>query len=785
MSESSAPPERAGTAGGSDQDGRIDWRGPTLGTAAWVGGWAGTSGAVWLGLCAGAAGLVLGLFGLLRRRWLVAACGAVLLAAVGVSGARVWVAGLGPVPAWAREGAVVTIEARVAGGRVTDSGPGGPLWVADGRLQTVVGRSQAWDTGGTVRLSASGELTRAWADVPVGSMVRAVVRLSPAGADEPVSAWARARSAPEVVAPPSPVEAAVTTVRAGLRQAVSGLPPDPRALVPALVVGDTDAMTAELQEKFRSTGLTHLTAVSGENLTLMLAAMLWFAARAGLVGWWRRGLVMLGVVAFVLLCRAEPSVLRAAAMGLISLAALGWGGTRQGLRYLSWAVVLLVLTDPWLSRSTGFALSVCASAGIIVWAGAWSRSLGRWLPRWLAEAVAVPIAAQLATQPIVTAISGQISLAGVAANLLAAPLVGPGTVLGFLAAGLSVVMPPLAALAGWLAGGFAQGLCWVAEAGSSLPGAVVAWPDGPLPFAVLTVACVVALVGLPFLWRRPWLAVLVGLAMVAVMIRPVSVPGWPPPEWQFVSCDIGQGDASVISAGKGRAIVVDTGPEPRPVDRCLDQLGVTDVAWLVITHLHADHVGGVAGVASGRTVERVLFSGVTEPAGGWHLLESTLPHVPRTVARPGMVVAAGAVQLAVLSVKPYTSGGETGEDSAGQNDSSVVMRVTSGALTVLLGGDVEEAGQANALSTAGDLSAQVLLVPHHGSAHQSPEFLGAVGERVALVSVGKDNDYGHPAARTIAAVAGGGAQIYRTDQNGSVAVSREGDTLQVTTSRSG
>ena len=148
-----------------------------------------------------------------------------------------------------------------------------------------------------------------------------------------------------------------------------------------------------------------------------------------------------------------------------------------------------------------------------------------------------------------------------------------------------------------------------------------------------------------------------------------------------------------------------------------------------------------------------------------------------------MVVAAGDIQLAVLAVKPYLDSGATGEDSADQNDSSIVMRVSAGGLRIILGGDVEEAGQGNALATVPDLSAEVLLVPHHGSAHQSPDFLAAVHESVALVSVGKDNDYGHPAARTITAVVGAGAQVYRTDQNGAIAVAGEGDHLVVTTQR--
>ena len=306
---------------------------------------------------------------------------------------------------------------------------------------------------------------------------------------------------------------------------------------------------------------------------------------------------------------------------------------------------------------------------------------------------------------------------------------------------------------------------------------------------MLTACCLAALLGLPQLLRRPWLVAIVVAAMVAVLLRPVSAPGWPPVGWQLVSCDVGQGDATVAAAGDGRAIVIDTGPDPKPVDRCLDELGVTEIAWLVLTHLHADHVGGIAGVVSGRRVDNLLFSGITEPESGWRLVQAALPAVPTTVAVPGVVVAAGPVRLAVLSVRPSrgTTPPDTTDtaDNSAINDSSIVLRVTSGGLRVVVAGDVEEAGQDNALSATPDLSAEVLLVPHHGSAHQSAGFLAAVHESVALVSVGANNDYGHPAARTIAGVEGLGARVYRTDQSGSIAVARRGAQLLVTTERSG
>ncbi len=761
---------------------RHDPRAPILAAGLWAGAWAGTSEVWWLLAGATTGGVLLGVLARRRRSWFLGALALVLLAATGIAALRVSIARSGPVPEWAQQAAVVTIEARVRGGRSSDTGRSSAVWTSEATLVTVSGRGESWRSGATVRLLASGDLAAGWARVTAGSVVRAVVRLAPADPGDPVSAWARTRASPQLVAPPGPVDDAVAAVRAGLRTAVAGLPQGPRALVPALVVGDTDRMPAELQDDFRRTGLTHLTAVSGANLTLLLAALLWAAARAGVGGWWRRLVALAGVAAFVLLCRAEPSVVRAAAMGAVSLAALGWGGSRQGLRFLSWAVVGLLLVDPWLCRSVGLLLSVCASAGILVWAGRWAR-LVTWLPRWLAEAITVPVAAQLATQPVVTLISGQVSLAGVVANLVAAPLVGPGTVLGFAAAGLSVVWLPLAAGVAWLAGGFAQGLCWVAAAGAALPGAVLVWPPGPVALGVLAACCFAVLAGLPLLLRRPWLAGAVAAALVVVLLRPVSVPGWPPARWQLAVCDVGQGDATVVAAGPGRAIVVDAGPDPRLVDRCLDQLGIAEVAWLVLTHLHADHAGGVAGVASGRRVENLLFSGITEPTGGWGLVQAALPGVPRTVAVPGMVVAAGEARVEVLAVRAFTDLGIDGEDSADVNDSSLVLRMAAGGFRALLAGDVEEAGQSHALATVPELAAEVLLVPHHGSGRQAPAFLAASGAAVAVVSVGADNDYGHPAARTVAAVAGSGARLYRTDTQGAIAVFRDGDVLSVTTER--
>ncbi|MFZ1411933.1 MAG: ComEC/Rec2 family competence protein, partial [Micropruina sp.] len=589
---------------------------------------------------------------------------------------------------------------------------------------------------------------------------------------------------PVVVAPPALAEVAVERVRQGLRDAVAGLEPDPRGLVPALVVGDTTAMPADLVEQFRTTGLTHLTAVSGANLTLLLASLSLGARWIGLRGWWLRGCLVLGVLGFVALCRAEPSVVRAAAMGMAGLAALGMGkrAVSQGIRLLCVAVIGVLLIDPWMARSLGFTLSVLASAGIIWWARPWTDALATWLPRPLAEACCVPLAAQLATQPVVTAISGQISVVGLVANVVAGPLVGPATVLGFGAAAVSVLWLPPASLLGWLAGWCAQALCWIARLGALVPGAATSWPTTPAAVVLVSIACLAAASLVPRLLAIRWLCVLLATGLIVILVRPPGPPGWPPPEWQVVACDVGQGDAIVLRAGPQEAVLVDVGPDPDGVARCLAGLGIRRVPLVVLTHFHADHVGGLGGLAQ-LGVEQLVISAVTSPDYGFQGVLADAPGAQRTIAQAGAVVTVGAVQLTFVSARPIlTSSGDEGE-SAAENDSSLVMRARVGELSVLLAGDLQEAGQEHALRTAGDLGVDVLVVPHHGSGHQLPAFLAASRARIAIFSVGADNDYGHPAPRIVRLIQDLGMTIARTDLQGSIGIRRRGTELLLTVQR--
>jgi competence protein ComEC len=490
------------------------------------------------------------------------------------------------------------------------------------------------------------------------------------------------------------------------------------------------------------------------------------------------GLAM--VVVFVVLARPQPSVLRAAAMGLVALAAMTSGGRRRGVRSLSAAVLALLLLDTSLARSAGFALSVLATAGIVLLGPGWRDALATWLPVRVAEAIACPLAAQIACTPVVAWLSGQVSMIAVVANLLAGPAVGPATILGFGAAGIALLSADLAQLVGWMAGWPARWIITVATEGAQLPGAANAWPATVTGITVLTVLCVALVVGLHRMLARPIAMVLAVVLLAAVVLRPVGSIGWPPDDWVLVACDVGQGDGLVLRAGPGTAVVVDTGPEPDAIDRCLRELDVQYVPVLVLTHFHADHVGGLAGVLRGRRVGEIEVSPYSSPPAEYRrvvqlaasqgiLVRNVSYHERRMVGQ----VTWTALWPARVPALPTSAGGPSGsagDEGSPENNASIAMMAEVAGLRLLLTGDLEPEAQRAVVASGVDLRADVLKVAHHGSGQQDPAFVAATGARLAVISVGVDNDYGHPAPRTLDLLTRAGMGVGRTDTGGSVAV---------------
>ena len=769
-----------------------DLRMVPVGAAAWGAAWVGTSEIV-AGLAAAAMGVAVGVtVAVLRRSALMASIAVVIAVIAGVGLVDVHRLRHGPVALLAGREAVISaeIETRSDPHLVGTDGTAGSapvmkaavLKAATVRLE---GRGGLWRIRVPVLLIVSGPQLEKWLQMPVGSRLRVDGRLQSPNPASDVAAVLRVRGAPVVVRPPSAELRLVEQVRAGLRQSVADRRPEPRALVPALVLGDTSGLDTTLTENFRSTGLTHLTAVSGANLTLLLAFLLTVARWIGLRGWSLRIVGLAGVIIFVALCRTEPSVLRAAAMGLVALAALGSGSRAAGLRNLAVASLILLLLDPFLSRSVGFTLSVLACAGIVWWARRWTMIINRWLPLLVAESIAVPLAAQLATTPVVAAISGRVSVSGLVANALAGPFVGPATVLGFAAAGASLVSGVLAAGFGLGAAWSAQMIIWIAGVGSRLPGSEWHLPVTPLTLTWLTISSALLAMSLAYLLARPWLSLLLALIMIICLCGAPHQPGWPPRDWLLVACDVGQGDGLAIRTDHRSAIVVDSGPAPAAMRRCLDGLGISRVPLLIITHFHADHVAGLIGVMQHRAVGQIWVSPLS-PAGS---LEAELRRqamqrrIPLNAPLPGTRARVGQAELDVLGPISHLAADQ--DESSRQNDSSLVIMVKAAGVRVLLTGDVEPPGQQAILSTGVDLHADVLKIPHHGSAQQESAFIAASRARLAIASAGLDNDYGHPAPRTVQLVRSLGMTLLRTDQNGSIAVRVRQDRLAAVTQRRG
>lgn len=724
-----------------------DLRLPMLGACAWAGGLMAAAVVHRPGLIAAALAVLLtGAVALGARRpasrpTLTAAL-AVLLAVLAVGGFRVMQVRHDPVARLAERRAVVDVVAVVTSDPRTVVEAHATQQLLRVRVRRVVGRGRAYAVRAPVILLGDG----AWAHVPLGTTVACSGRLASSD-DSDVSALLLATGSPRPVAGPGPWWRASDRMRAAIRSSVAGRPAAERAIVPALVDGDESGIDDAVADDFRTTGLTHLLAVSGTNLTLVVGFLLVVARWAGVRGRWLPVVAAAGIAGFVVLARTEPSVLRAAAM------------------------VVLLLLDPGLAVSAGFALSVLATAGILLLAPAWRDALAGWLPRWLAEAIAVPAAAQLACTPLIAVISGQVSIVAVLANLLAEPAVGPATVLGLLGGAAGMVWPALGRGFGWLASWCVAWIVAVARHCAALPTAAVAWGSGAVAIGVLTAVAVGAGLYAPRLLRHRGTGAACCLSLVLVTVIRWPAPGWPPADWVYVVCNVGQGDGTVLRTGPHAAVVVDAGPDPRPMDECLDRLGVREVRLFVLTHFHADHVGGVAAVFDGRHVAQVWTTRLQDPPEGVAALQraTRAAGVVPMPAPYGATVRIGEVTMQVLWPLPDSPTMGPGDGSTA-NGASVVLLARTHGIAILLTGDVEPDGQQAIARAVPGLHVDVLKIPHHGSRYQDEGWLLGLHARVAVASVGADNDYGHPAASTLSPLAASGTRVLRTDRDGAVAV---------------
>lgn len=724
-----------------------------------------------------------------------------------------------PLRELAGQGASVALLGRVASEARPAVFGDGDRWVV--AVREARGRGVATQAAGLVEVTAAGPAPRYGSTVVVSGVLRPV-----AGGDGPLARLAAPGPVAER-APPTALLRATHAMRAALLDVTDALSPQARGLVPGVAVGDTSRVPAAVDEAMRVTSLTHVTAVSGGHFAIVVATLTALCALARAPRALRVAVVALAAGAFVLLVRPEPSVLRAAWTCAAGLLGLALGRPAAGAPALAAAATALLVVDPWLARSYGFVLSCAATAGLVLLAGPLARRLAPWTGRPLAFALAVPWAAQAACGPVLLLLDPHVPLMSVPANLLATPALVPATVLGLVATLLAPWAPGLAQAVAWAAGRATGWIAAVAQTFAGVPGARLPWPGGVLgvlALALLTLAGLAVVLRRPpgEGWRREWrdaapraarrarrrwrratarhgrarvaaVAGLTGAAALALVLvgipRVVGAGHRVPADWQVAACDVGQGDSLALRTGPSSAVVVDVGPDGAAAGRCLDRLGVTTVDLLVLSHFHADHVGGLTPVLRGRTVAGALVSPRDAPAAQAAAVRSQLADagVPVRVAAAGDSGRAGSASWQVLaavggSPDAGSTGSDGGDEGDGVNDASVALQVrTAGGLDVVALGDLEEPGQealAAGLASTG-LAADVDLVKmaHHGSRSQSAALARHLSPRVTLVSVGADNTYGHPTDDALGLYASVGSALVRTDECGTAVLVSRSDAL--------
>jgi competence protein ComEC len=575
---------------------------------------------------------------------------------------------------------------------------------------------------------------------------------------------------------PQEIQAAtnIQNVAGVFRKSLSSLtyennPSDAAALLPGLVVGDNSAQSDALVNNLRISGLGHLTAVSGANVAILLLFVQFVLRRTNLSDKWRFAILILVLIAFVIVARPSASVVRAAMMASITLVywIKGMQKLSEGILFL--AVIVLILVDPWLSLSWGLALSAAATLGLIVLPRFWGVDEKSGL---LLKLTSTALAASLATMPILFLMGSPITFATLPANILAEILIGPATILG-LTAPLINLLPGLGVFASILAN-LAVGVA------ALIVGIATYFSHSVFAIPVISVKgfLLISLLLLGFKFRKQkHLAILLAGTIVITFFAADRISSrWQIEDWEIAVCDIGQGDATLIRTAEHSAMLVDAGPDSEAMKECLELYKVENIDLFVASHFHADHVAGIFALSGNLKPKRVITAVLNAPNSGVDLVEKMVAPVKRENGYLGMSGSFNDsnYQVTWQVLAPTNPVIETSDDDGSQiNNNSVVLQVNTNHHRVLLTGDIEVDGQNNLMNSIGQLDVDLVKVPHHGSAYQSPGFAKWTSASLAWISVGEGNSYGHPNANTILMYQSAGSKVLTTLECGYLSFGRD------------
>src|SRR6266851_4127691 len=569
------------------------------------------------------------------------------------------------------------------------------------------------------------------------------------------------------------------------------LPETSAALLAGLILGEKKGLPPESDEAFRRAGVYHILAVSGFNVALLASSVFFVLSALGVS---RRTTAMaagVALVGFALVVGGQASVLRATVMGLLLLAAMLLDRESQLMNALALAALVLLVWRPGDLWDPGFQLSFAATAGIIYL----TPSITSWLaardwPAWLATAVAVSVGAQAAVTPVMLIHFNQLSLVGIAANLIVVPLAAVGTTLGMLALLVALASASAADMlfqALWLVLLALRAAVWAAAA---VPAAMIHLP-APGWTAILSWCGLLVL--MPVLDARRWTRVAAAGCLAAALA--LSIWPWVRPgdgRLRVTFLDVGQGDAILVALPEGPRLLVDGGPAgARRLD--VGERVLAPFLWNrpaarvdagAVTHSDSDHSGGLRAVLTRFRVGEVWENGRWGPGS-----EATLRAAERSGACRRTLVAGQRIWLGSALVTVLNPDGTLPLDEPppkGENEESLVLRLDWRGFSLLLTGDLGRPGEERVLASHAPVRALALKVGHHGSRFSSTdEFLAATRAAVAVISVGARNPFRHPTPEALGRLEAARARIYRTDLDGAVVLETDGITLWITRWASG
>jgi len=556
-----------------------------------------------------------------------------------------------------------------------------------------------------------------------------------------------------------------------------GVTGERRAVIAGVVLGEDEGLDPELRDRFRASGLYHLLAVSGQNVAYVVAGMLALAWLLGISRWIAELGALAAVGGYLMAVGWQPSVVRAGVAG--GLASLAWlaGRARDRWYFLLLGAAVLLAWNPYSLLEPGFQLSFGAVASIFLLVPRLEAWLAGYpIPSALATVISVSVACGAVTAPILMLHFQAAPLFTVASNAVAGPVVAPLLGLALLSTALAPVLPEAAAVLSWLNGWLAAYLAGCARFFGALPHAqLTSWRSLAALAGLALLAFLFSKLPPPRGRRAAMLAAILAVGLLGWRLQPKHAP--PPPQGlRIVMLDVGQGDGILLQTRAG-AVLVDEGPPEAAVAAQLRRLGVRRLAAMVVTHPHRDHVGGAAAVIDSLPVGFVLdpLEPTDSPDEGALEREAAAQHVPIVPARVGSSYSLGALRIRVL----WPDGsGLAGEDP---HEHGVVLLASYGQFDALLTGDSESPVSLPLHPP----EVELLKVAHHGSSDEGlGDLLRLVRPRIALISVGEGNDYGHPAPSTLSVLTGfPGLAVYRTDEDGRITVESDGTTFSVRTER--